>query len=188
MRRLVVMAVVALLTTLVPWTPVPGAGATSVDAAAAEADFVGRINDLRTSKGLPPLAVDAELVGLGRRWAATMAGADRIWHNPDLAGSVGAPWVKLGENVGVGMSVDRLFQAFLASPSHYRNLVDPEFTHLGVGVIVGRDGALFTAHQFMKLAPAAAAPAPAAPAPGRAGPAPARVTVVLDQLRALDAA
>ena len=40
--------------------------------------------------------------------------------------------------------------AFIASPGHYANIVDPEFTHIGVGVVW--DGSrLFTTHRFMKL-------------------------------------
>lgn len=206
MRRLLLATIVAVLATLLPLGSVGGAAAGAApDPVAAEADFVARINALRAAKGLAPLTVHGELVDLGRRWSTTMADADRIWHNPDLTTSVAADWRKLGENVGVGMSVGKLFDAFVASPSHYENLVEPEFTHVGVGVVIGRDGALFTAHQFMTLAaspaPSPAAPAPAptprpAPAPAAAAPAPrparpatpARITVVLEQLRALDAA
>ena len=210
MRRLLLVTIVALLATLLPLGPLSGtAVGASADPVAAEGEFVARINALRQSKGLAPLALHSELVALGRSWSTTMADADRIWHNPNLAGSVSANWTKLGENVGVGGSVGSLFDAFVASPSHYKNLVDGSFTHIGVGVVIGRDGALFTAHQFMTLAAAAPAPAPApapkpaagtprpAPAPAVASPAPvppapptppARITVVLEQLRALDAA
>ena len=72
-----------------------------------------------------------------------------------------ANWQKLGENVGVGMTTDKLHQAFIDSPSHYKNLVDPDLTHVGVGVVLGRDGAIFTAHQFMQLRSSA----PTAPPP-----------------------
>ena len=43
--------------------------------------------------------------------------------------------------------------AFIASPGHYANIVDPEFTHIGVGVIRDPDNParLFTTHRFMKL-------------------------------------
>lgn len=183
------------------------AAATQSDTVGAEHDFVARINALRGSKGLGALDAHPELVALGRSWAQSMADVDRISHNPALADSVQADWQKLGENVGVGMTVERLHRAFVDSPTHYKNLVDPTFTHIGVGVVVGRDGALFTAHQFMhlrgapvKAARTAAAPAEAAPAaepaskpePAResepAEPAvpPARLVLVLEQLRELD--
>jgi hypothetical protein len=155
-RRPVILLVALVVAVLTLALPVAPAGA-QADPAAAEAEFVSRINDLRASKGLGRLTVDPELVRVARAWAEKMAAADEISHNPNLAKEVSADWQKLGENVGVGMTVARLHDAFVKSPAHYRNLVDPDFTHIGVAVVVGRDGALFTTHQFMKLRPAAAA-------------------------------
>ena len=208
-RRLVIVLLAVLVGALA--LPVAGAAAqAATDPAAAEADFVGRINALRTSKGLGALTNHGELVEVARAWAVKMADADEISHNPRLADEVRADWQKLGENVGVGMTVARLHDAFVKSPTHYRNLVDPEFTHIGVAVVLGRDGAIFTTHQFMKLrgaaptaapAPTAAAASPAVP-PAElevAAPAPApvpeavpvrhpshRLVLVLEQLRELD--
>jgi uncharacterized protein YkwD len=203
-RRLVILVVAVLA--LAVGLPASGASA-QTDPAAAEAEFVSRINALRATKGLGALAVHPELVEVARAWSTEMAEADEISHNPDLADQVRADWQKLGENVGVGMTVARLHDAFVKSPAHYRNLVDPDFTHVGVAVVLGRDGAIFTTHQFMKLRPAKAQPAPAptpAPAPA-AEPAPetapveevaaaapvrqpsGRLVLVLEQLRELDA-
>ena len=178
------------------------AHAQETDVAGAEGEFVARINELRRSKGLRSLETHGELVTVARRWAEHMARADEISHNPDLARQVSADWQKLGENVGVGMTVAKLHDAFVRSPSHYRNLVDGDFTHVGVAVVVGRDGALFTTHQFMELrgkakpAPATAPPAVVErpdeaavdPVPELvAAPRPTgRLVLVLQQLRALD--
>lgn len=221
MRRLVILLVAVLVGALgLPVVAVAPAQAQAqpIDVGAAEADFVARINELRRSKELPELAVHGELTDVARRWAEKMAAADEISHNPNLAKQVSADWQKLGENVGVGMTVAKLHDAFVRSPSHYRNLVDADFTHVGVAVVVGRDDALFTTHQFMKLRPAAAAaakpeatttttkprveevaiaaptPAPAVDAPGGATELAAarqptgRLVLVLEQLRALDVA
>lgn len=138
------------------------AGAAS---AGDEAAFVSKINALRQSKGLGTLAVSGELTSIGRAWSERMLANGAISHNPSFPSQVSANWVKLGENVGHGGSVDSLFQAFVNSPAHYKNLVDPDFTHVGVGVVVGPDGSLWTAHQFMRLATATATAAKPAPAP-----------------------
>jgi hypothetical protein len=169
-RRLVIV----LLTTVALLLPLAPAHAQAPpDPATAEAEFVARINELRASKGLGQLRVDPELVRVARAWSEKMAAADQISHNPNLAKEVTADWQKLGENVGVGMTVAKLHDAFVKSPAHYRNLVDPDFTHIGVAVVIGRDGALFTTHQFMKLRPRAAAAEAAATT---AAPAPATTT------------
>ena len=89
-----------------------------------------------------------------------MVGAGRISHNPNLAGEVGGSWTKLGENVGVGYDVGSLMQAFIDSPSHHENLVDPGWNFVGVGVQLGRDGRIFTTHNFMQLPEVTVAPPP----------------------------
>jgi hypothetical protein len=150
----------------------------SAGTADMEAQFVAKINDLRASKGLQPLIVDAELTTIGRAWAAKMAAAGQISHNPDFRYEVTADWQRLGENVGVGPTVDSLFQAFVTSPGHYANLVQPDYNRVGIGVVLVGD-TIYTSHQFMQLrAPRAVssspAPAPApAPAPKATAPAPA---------------
>ena len=81
-----------------------------------------------------------ELTGVARRWTDRMVANGGISHNPNLGSQVSGSWTKLGENVGVGYDVDGLMKAFINSPSHYRNLVDPDWTHVGVGVTFGSDG------------------------------------------------
>jgi hypothetical protein len=162
MRKLIATITIALLLTGI-WSAAPVSPARAASPG-EEAAFVARINQLRASKGLAPLAVHGSLVGVARSWADTMAGAGNIWHNPGLASQVAADWQKLGENVGVGGDVGSLFDAFVASPSHYRNLVDPAFTHIGVGV-TWAGGRMYTAHEFMALAVAPPAPPPPPPPP-----------------------
>ena len=124
-----------------------------------ESEFVDRINALRTSKGLATLQVDADLTSQARIWASTMRSQGHIFHSQNLADGIGANWEKLGENVGVGGTVDALFNAFVASPKHYENLVDPAYRFIGIGVVW--DGTnMYTAHRFMSVFPAGVAPAP----------------------------
>lgn len=122
--------------------------------AAEEDQFVSLINGLRASKGLGTLSIDSELVTQARGWSQTMSKRGSIFHASDLSVGVSANWQKLGENVGVGGDVQSLFDAFVASPTHYANLVDPAFTRIGVGVIWAGDR-MFTAHRFMGLFPPA---------------------------------
>lgn len=194
----------------------PTAAAVAAPAAdpGTESQFVSSINSLRASKGLNQLQVSGELVGVARAWTDRMVAAGQISHNPNLGSQVSGAWTKLGENVGVGYDVNGLMQAFINSPAHYANLVDPAWTHVGVGVTRAGDGRIYTTHNFMALSggapppppppsspsppPATAAPqapTPAAPTttttapppPPEPHPTPARVTAVLDPLRSLEA-
>jgi hypothetical protein len=145
MRKLVFGLILALGVSLFP----PGAHA---DTVTDEASFVAKINDLRTSKGLPALQVNANLVAKARGWAAGMAAAGRIWHST-LSDGITADWQKLGENVGMGGSVDGLHAAFVASPHHYENLVDPDFGSVGIGIAMSGSGTMFVSEMFMELMP-----------------------------------
>ena len=177
-----------------------------------EAQFVSRINSLRASKGLRQLQVSGQLTGVARSWTDHMVGQGQISHNPNLGSQVSGGWTKLGENVGVGYDVDGLMQAFINSPAHYRNLVDPDWTHVGVGVSHASDGRIYTTHNFMALPggggsappptsppatnpppPVTTAPPPpptttttAPPPPPEPHPTTERVTAVLDPLRSLE--
>ena len=149
--------------------------------AGAESAFVAQINALRASRGVAPLRVYGELNGVAQAWADNMAAAGSISHNGAYASQVSAPWVKLGENVGVGPDVESLMRAFINSPAHLRNLIDPDFNYIGVGVSYGADGQMYTTHDFMSLPDEAPAPPPApepepasAPDPAPAASAPTR--------------
>jgi hypothetical protein len=172
MRKLVLGLILAFaVTTLFP-------AAAQAETASDEGAFVAKINGLRASKGLPPLQVNANLVAKARAWSAEMAAAGRIWHST-LSDGVTEDWKKLGENVGMGASVDGLHKAFVNSPHHYENLVDPAFGHVGIGIVMNGN-TIFVTQVFMQLMSAKAAPvvtppttAPRATTTTTAKPAPA---------------
>jgi uncharacterized protein YkwD len=123
-----------------------------------EVELIGRINALRTSEHLPPLREDRpDLTEMARSWAAQMAKDGGISHRTDLTTAAPADWVHVGENVGVGGTVASLHQAFVASPLHHKNLVDPDFESIGVGIVVV-DGRIWVAENFLKAAPAGTTP------------------------------
>lgn len=145
--------------------------ATTPSAGAAEGDFLARINALRSSRGLPPLSQHGELTAAARSWAGTMAGQGRIFHSSNLAAGVTAPWTKLGENVGTGGDVASIFEAFVNSPSHLANLVDPAYTHVGVGVVVS-GSRIYTTHRFMAVGAENPPPPPTSEPPSSEAPPP----------------
>ena len=124
------------------------------DSVSDEAAFVAKINALRAGQGLSALQVNDNLTAKARAWAGTMAAAGKIWHST-LSDGITADWQKLGENVGMGGSVDGLHNAFVASPHHYENLVDPAFTQVGIGIVMN-GSTMFVAEEFMALMPAKA--------------------------------
>ncbi len=138
MRRVaIVAAAVAVLSTL-PALPAM---------AGPEGSFVSRINASRAASGLPPLAVHADLVDDARAHSNRMMADGSIYHNPNL-GSVTTGWDRLGENVGVGPSVDQLHDAFMSSSGHRANILG-DFNYVGVGVAVESDTKIWVTVVFM---------------------------------------
>jgi hypothetical protein len=134
------------------------------DPGSEEARFVALTNQLRVNHGLNPLATSGTLVAVARRWSSNMAAAGAISHNMNLPNEVSLQWQKLGENVGTGSTVDSIQNAFINSPHHYENLVDPVYNYVGIGV-VDSGGRIYVTVDFMQLGSVPArAPAPA-PAP-----------------------
>jgi uncharacterized protein YkwD len=151
----VIAAVPLLLLTLVVAIPRVSGAVTTPEPPEAEVDFVERVNALRADQGLPRLEVDTEMADQARIWAGSMAEAGKISHADSLATGLTSDWSKLGENVGMGTDVANVQKAFIESPSHYANILDPAYSHIGVGVVVAGD-TIFTVHRFR----AAAAPPP----------------------------
>jgi hypothetical protein len=138
------------------------AGPASADTGADVMAFVHKLNELRASRGLPALEARGALFDLARAWAGRMAGAGDISHNPDLAAQAPSNWARLGENVGMGPNVQALHDAFVASPLHLDNMIDPDFDWVGVGVVSGPPGIIYVTVNFMKAQPAAPQVVPAA--------------------------
>lgn len=141
LRRLWVLAActAALLA-----TGVAPAGADAVD---DEARFVEMINADRRADGAGPLVVLPELVDKARTHAQRMVEADAIFHSGDMAEGLDG-WKLLGENVGRGGNIESLHQAFMDSPDHRRNVLDPRFDAVGIGV-VWKEGVPYVVELFM---------------------------------------
>lgn len=158
--------ILALLLTLVPGVRI----AEAAPDAGLEARFVELINSERASAGLPSLRVADDLIGVGRRHAVRMAEREDLHHNPNLGSDVSG-WDKVGENVGKGPDIDRIHAAFMASEGHRRNVLDPDWVEVGVGVEVV-DGGLWVTELFrLPSGAAAASPQPEPEPPAEPAPA-----------------
>jgi uncharacterized protein YkwD len=68
-----------------------------------------------------------------------MVGAGKLYHTPTgtLTRRI-TNWSILGENVGVGGTVDSLQRAFMNSPEHRANILYSKFHYVGLGVVQKR--------------------------------------------------
>lgn len=125
------------LRTVVTMLALTGASLVAAPALAGTDDeerFVDLINSERAAVGVSELEVVPELVEGARGHAADMAAAGHLFHNQNLA-DVAEGWTLLGENVGMGGDVESLHAAFMGSPDHRANLLNPAYDAVGVGVV-----------------------------------------------------
>lgn len=114
-------------------------GLSAVVAAPASADvpaFAAAVNVTRAQRGLAPLALAGDLSAVAQRWSQQMAASGRLEHNPALTTEVSG-WRRIGENVGYGGSELAVHNALLASAPHLANIVNREYTQIGIGIASG---------------------------------------------------
>jgi hypothetical protein len=159
MARLVIATAIAI-----PTLALAGGHPARADQGADEARVVTLANEARTANGAARIGVDPVLASVARNWAGVMAGNGTISHNPNLASQVTVGWLRLGENVGMGGSVDIVHRAFLTSPNHFQNMVEPAYNAMGAGV-VSAGSSVFVVQVFAHLVvpPLVANEAPAVP-------------------------
>src|SRR4051794_28878810 len=134
-----------------------------------EAHLLALTNQVRAGQGVGALAIDSRLTSVAQAWAVQLAANGVLSHNASLPSQV-TGWKTLGENVGVGGTVDAVPAGFVASPTHYENLVDPAFTKVGFG-FVRPDARIFIVEVFMQPSTTASVVKPAATAPPATTPA-----------------
>jgi len=99
---------------------------------------------LRTQHGLPSLRRDAELDAVAELHSREMARTGTFAHVLASDGSVGdrldrAGYTRkaAGENIGLSETPLAAHEGIESSPAHLANLLDPRFSHLGLGIARG---------------------------------------------------
>ncbi|HET7481894.1 MAG TPA: CAP domain-containing protein [Actinomycetota bacterium] len=100
-----------------------------------EQQFRSAMNLARSANGESQLQLDPELSKAARLHTREMTAKDLLYHTPDssLTNRV-THWSVLGENVGVGGTVDSLHDAFMNSSPHRANILYSQFRYVGIGV------------------------------------------------------
>ncbi len=117
------------------------------------AEVVALTNAERASAGLPPLADDRLLGVAAQAHSADMVARDFYAHTSpegrqpwDRATAAGCEHRGIGENIACGQrSPAEVVRGWMNSPGHRANILDPGFTHIGVGFVGGgRAGTYWT--------------------------------------------
>jgi uncharacterized protein YkwD len=111
------------------------------------------MNHDRAVRRLHPLTVAPCAEDFARQWTQTMAHRDLLEHNPALktmwSRSLCRNASKVAENIGVaGTDPDTLYAAYMRSPAHRANILDPKLRYVGIGSWQLADGSVFNTIDF----------------------------------------
>jgi len=111
----------------------------------ARRDELRRVNALRAANGAATLSRHPTLDLIAQQYAEDMLARNFYGHfSPegqdvgDRAEAARYAYREVGENIASGQSsVEAVMQGWVASPEHFENLLDPDFTQIGIGFAAG---------------------------------------------------
>src|ERR1700686_5915900 len=138
--RIIPLAAIALLITSY-------SAYAQAEVSTAERALFDALNRERAAKCLPALHWDAALAAAAREHATRMAQGNVLSHQlpgePQVqvrATQAGARFTTIAENIAVAPNSATIHSAWMQSPHHRENILDPELNGVGIGVVKGTDG------------------------------------------------
>ena len=133
----------------------PGTDAGIADAAQAERRLISLVNRDRVAAGAPPLRLDATLSEAARRRAAVLRDSGGTAQLDEAAVAAGAA---VSGAAGRGLAV--AYEALASSPRDRERMLDPAWTHIGVGTATGAaagaaagSGDVYASVQYLAIPP-----------------------------------
>jgi len=127
-----------------PTTPAQPSGS-SYQLSAQELQMINLVNQERQKAGVKPLEIDYELARVARIKSQDMKDKNYFSHTSPTYGSpfemmksFGIKYRSAGENIALNSSVEKAHAALMNSEGHRNNILNPGFTHIGIGIVDGR--------------------------------------------------
>lgn len=117
---------------------------------------VALLNKDRVQNGLEPLAYNQELTSLAEYYALDMMGRNFFAHNDpegltpfDRMQKRGITYRYAGENLALNDTIEGAQAAFMNSSTHRANVLNPNFTSVGIGVKYAANGKVYVVQEFI---------------------------------------
>jgi uncharacterized protein YkwD len=129
-------------------------------ATSLEQSVFDKINSLRRQHSLDPVSFAGDLLSVARSHSQDQARRNQLSHQSSDGRHAGErlddariAWLRYGENVGLIKGYEdpagTVVDAWLRSPGHAQNLLDPQLSESAVGVAQGADGTYFMTQVFV---------------------------------------
>jgi uncharacterized protein YkwD len=109
--------------------------------------MLAKHNALRKSLGLGTLKANSTLTLVAQRQAAYNSTLGTISHQDasggqawDRATAAGYDWAHIGENLAFSTNPQHVYNLWVNSPGHYKNMTNPVYTEIGLGKVVAGGG------------------------------------------------
>lgn len=117
-----------------------------------EIDMLDLINQERVKRDIEPLVLDVKIRSVARQHSKEMWNRHYFGHDSPVSGSpfkrmeeAGIEFETAGENIALAPDVYVAHQGFMNSPSHRKNILNPDFKKVGIGIVsAGVNGDMFT--------------------------------------------
>ncbi|MDO4653909.1 CAP domain-containing protein [Actinomyces sp.] len=113
---------------------------------------LSKVNELRSGLGLQPVTRYQELDAVAQDWSEQQAAANNMSHRPDFTSVYPKGWTTGSENVAWrtagGDTGALIFDQWLNSPGHYKNMTDPNVNSIGIGFAQTSDGKWYATQNF----------------------------------------
>ena len=113
---------------------------------------LNKVNELRSGLGLQPVTRYQELDAVAQDWSEQQAAANNMSHRPDFTSVYPKGWTTGSENVAWrtagGDTGALIFDQWLNSPGHYKNMTDPNVNSIGIGFAQTSDGRWYATQNF----------------------------------------
>jgi uncharacterized YkwD family protein len=134
-----------------PPAPAPTPPSPSFSLKAEEARMLELVNQERAKAGVPALQAHQKLTEVARLKSADMVKLNYFAHQSptygspfDMMRSFGISYTLAGENLAMAASVDRAHTALMNSSGHRANILNANYTHIGIGLAQGSRSQYYT--------------------------------------------
>lgn len=110
--------------------------------------ILSQTNALRAEVGLPPLVLNQSLSTVAQNWSQHQADYETLGHNPDFSSQIPSGWFSAGENVASVSNPDTVVAKWKASSGHYANMINADYTDIGIGIAYSNSGIPYYTQNF----------------------------------------
>ncbi|MCC0784772.1 sporulation protein [Clostridioides sp. ES-S-0108-01] len=132
-------------------------GSTSENFSAYQKEVVDLVNIERSKAGLNPLTLDSSISNVATKKSQDMIDNNYFSHNSPTYGSpfdmlkkFGISYKTAGENIAMGQKTPKeVVNAWMNSEGHRKNIMNPNFSKIGVGVAQKNGGSIYWTQIFV---------------------------------------